>query len=302
MSTRSSGAAPRIWTTLELLKWTADYFKKKGLESPRLQAELLLAEVLGCDRVRLYVDFEKPVPAPQLERYREFVRRRGEAREPLQYIVGHAPFLALKLKVTPAVLIPRPETEELAAWAVEKLKAVPGEAPRLLDLGAGSGCLALAAAHGEPRASVLATDASAAALEVARENAAALGLAGRVAFAEGDLFAAVPGDWRGQVDVLVSNPPYIDEGLRETLAPEVREHEPAAALFAANRGLAVLERIVAEAAAYVKGGGSMGLECSPEQAGALVRLLEARGEFEAPRSVPDLSGKPRFVHAVRRAV
>ena len=142
--------ASRVWTSLDLIKWTTGYFQKKGLEHARLEAELLLAEVLGCARIRLYVDFEKPVPADKLAQYREYVKRRGESREPLQYIVGHAQFMDLQLKVTPAVLIPRPETEVLALWAVERAKECaarlePGAqtpAVRVLDMCTGSGCLA----------------------------------------------------------------------------------------------------------------------------------------------------------------
>lgn len=296
----TQGAA-RVWTSLDLIKWTADYFRKKEVDSPRLQAELLLAEVLGCDRVRLYVDFEKPVAPEHLEKFRAFVKRRGELREPLQYVMGHAPFLGLKLKVTPAVLIPRPESEELAAWGVERLKERAGEELKAVDLGTGSGCLALYTAAQDPRTKVWAVDASAAALEVARENGTALNLSERVTWLEGDLFAPLPAELRGRVGLLLSNPPYIDPAERSGLQPEVRDHEPAQALFAEDAGRAVLNRIVDGAGAWLEGSGWMGLEIAPAHADALCARLEARGEFEAVEVARDLYGKDRFIRARKRA-
>ncbi|GMV82552.1 MAG: release factor glutamine methyltransferase [Planctomycetota bacterium] len=296
----TQGAA-RVWTSLDLIKWTADYFRKKEVDSPRLQAELLLAEVLGCDRVRLYVDFEKPVAPEHLEKFRAFVKRRGELREPLQYVMGHAPFLGLKLKVTPAVLIPRPETEELAAWGVERLKERAGEELKAVDLGTGSGCLALYTAAQDLRTKVWAVDANAAALEVARENGTALNLSERVTWLEGDLFAPLPAELRGRVGLLLSNPPYIDPAERSGLQPEVRDHEPAQALFAEAAGRAVLDRIVDEAGAWLESGGWMGLEIAPAHADALSARIDARGDFEAVEVARDLNGKDRFIRARKRA-
>ena len=219
---------PRIWTTLDLINWTKAFFEKKGIEHPRLEAELLLAEVLGCARIRLYVDFEKPIEAEKLARYREFVKRRGEKREPLQYILGHTQFIDLKITVTPATLIPRPETEILAAWAVDRVKemlaAMPAETPavpvRVLDLCTGSGCVALYVASKIPGAHVVATDLSKDALTQAAENARTLKLDSRIVFLEGDLFKALKDSYENTVfDLIVANPPYIDENERATLQP-----------------------------------------------------------------------------------
>ncbi|HEY3321770.1 MAG TPA: peptide chain release factor N(5)-glutamine methyltransferase [Planctomycetota bacterium] len=289
---------PRIWTSLDLIKWTTEFFGKKGIDSPRLEAELLLAEVLECPRIRLYVDFEKPVAAEKLAKFREFVKRRGETREPQQYIVGHGQFHDLKLKLSPAVLIPRPETELLGQWALEKLKALPGEALRALDLCTGSGCIALYLAAKDPRAKVDATDISPEALAIAAENARALKVDERVAFHPGDLFAALPAEMAGSFDLLVSNPPYIDPALKDTLQPEVREHEPAQALFAPDAGTAVLRRIIDSGAQWLKPGGWIALEFGQGQASVLEGLAKA-ANWQNIDVRHDDAKLPRFLVAQR---
>ena len=334
---------PRVWTSLDLIKWTAGYFLKKGLASPRLEAELLLAEVLNCPRIKLYADFERPVPAEKLAKYREFVKRRGDLREPSQYILGYAQFIDLRLKVTPAVLIPRPETEILALWAVERLltagpqarstafqavevhgqdacgtegesggreeSSQPGqienrkskiENPRVLDLGTGSGCLALYIASKVAHAAVIATDISPAALAVAEENARALNLAQRVAFRQGSLFGALRPEEQASFDLLVANPPYVDPAEAATLAPEVREHEPREALYAAGGGLDVVRAIVAEAAAWLRPGGWLGMELGLGQAENVRQLAQARGVFQSVEIAADGAKLPRYLHAQRR--
>ncbi|MGD0091668.1 MAG: peptide chain release factor N(5)-glutamine methyltransferase [Planctomycetota bacterium] len=309
----------RVWTSLDLLKWTTGYFQKNGVASPRLEAELLLAEVLDCPRIRLYADFEKPVPAEKLARYREYVQRRGEAREPLQYILGHAQFVDLHLKVTPGVLIPRPETEILALWAVARAKgegvapaSVPAGTPalppagtpalrgvRVLDLCTGSGCLALFIASKVAHAEVIATDIAAVALAVAQENARALGLAERVAFRQGDLFAALRPEEQASFDVVVANPPYVDPGCAGTLAPEVREHEPREALFAAEGGFAVVRRILENVGAWLRPGGWLGLELGLGQAEESARAARAAGVFRSVAIGADGARLPRYLHAQR---
>lgn len=291
---------PRIWTSLDLIKWTSDFFVKKGIEAPRLEAELLLAEVVECPRIQLYVNFEKPVAPEKLARYREFVKRRADTREPLQYILGHTQFVDLKLSVTKDVLIPRPETELLALWAVERLKCVSGDALRAMDLCTGSGCLALFVASKEPRAKVSAADISAAALAIAKKNAESLKLAERVDFFEGDLFAPLPQDQRGTFDLIVSNPPYIDPEQKPTLQPEVRDHEPALALFADDKGLAILRRIVNDAGEWLKSGGWIGLEFGFGQHEAVKEIAEKTGVFSAVEIVPDGNKIPRFLQAQKK--
>lgn len=286
----------RVWTSLDLINWTKDFFQKKGIESPRLEAELLLSEVLDVPRIKLYVDFEKAVPQEQLAKFREFVKRRADTRAPLQYILGWSQFIDLKLKVTPAVLIPRPETETIAVWAVTKLKDASGESLRVLDLCTGTGCLALYIASKEPRATVVATDISPEALAIAAENAKALlPDATRVEFKPGDLFAAVPADSRGTFDLIVANPPYIDPATKPTLQPEVRDHEPALALFADENGLAVTRRIVTGAAEWLKSGAWLAVELGAGQSDAAKKIAEESGGFSQIEILPDNNRLPRFL-------
>lgn len=292
---------PRIWTSLDLIKWTTDFFKKKGIDSARLEAEILLSEVLGCPRIRLYVDFEKPVPQEKLAVFREFVKRRGETREPLQYIVGYTQFIDLKINVSRATLIPRPETEILAVWATERAKDIQGDSLRALDLCTGSGCLALYLASKEPRALLVATDLSAEALALAAENAAALNLAERVAFKQGDLFAALGADIKNSLDLIVANPPYIDPASKATLQPEVRDHEPASALFADDQGLAISRKIVAEAGEWLRPGGWLGVEFGIGQAETLRKLAEENGALTEISIKEDHNKIPRFVLARKKS-
>jgi release factor glutamine methyltransferase len=299
-------APARVWTPLDVIKWTAAFFARKGIESPRLEAELLLADVLQCPRIQLYVGFENPVGQEHLAKFREYVKRRGEAREPLQYILGWAQFCDVRLKVTPAVLIPRPETEVLAAWAVERLQASSLQPPAsslVLDLCTGSGCLALYVASKVANARVVATDISAEALAVAAENARTLKLEERVAFHQGDLFAALPtsGLQPPAFDLLVANPPYVDQAAREMLPPEVREHEPHVALFADGGGLSVVQRIVADAGGWLKPGAWMGIELGLGLADGARKLAEDVGGFENIEIKADHLNVPRFLVAQRKA-
>jgi release factor glutamine methyltransferase len=257
------------WTPLKLLAWAQEWFAKKGVDSPRLTGELLLAHALRCDRVRLYLDFDKPLGEPELAAFRELVKRRAEG-EPTAYLVGKREFYGRPFRVTPAVLVPRPETELVVEAA---LAALP-EGGAALDLCTGSGAIALSLALERPSARVLATDLSPEALAVARENAAALGAA--VELLEGDLFAAVPAD--GRFDLIVSNPPYVPSGELPGLSREVRR-EPALALDGGPDGLALLRRIVAET-----------------HAEPLPRLCREAG-FAAAEPRKDLAGLWRFVVA-----
>jgi release factor glutamine methyltransferase len=274
------------WTPLKLVAWTQDFFAKKGVDAPRLTAELLLAHALSCDRVRLYLDFDKPIAEPELARYRELVRRRGEG-EPTAYLVGRKEFYGRSFRVDARVLVPRPETELVLEAA---LAALP-EGGRALDLCTGSGCLAVSLALERKGAQVVATDVSPDALALARENAAALGAV--VEFAQGDLWAAVHGG--EPFDVVVSNPPYIPAKELAGLPPEVRR-EPCIALDGGEDGLSVLRRIVAGAPPRLRPGGLLCLEMHESHWDVLPRLcLEAGfGRAEARR---DLAGLPRYTVA-----
>jgi len=271
------------WSVLRLLEWTAGYFTTQGIESPRLDAELLLGDVLKLNRVGLYLHFDRPLNADELTAYRALVKRRA-AREPLAYIRGHCEFWSLSLQVSPAVLIPRPDTEVLVE---EALKLLP-QAGRVLDIGTGSGAIAIAIAHERPQADVAAIDISAAALKVAEANALDNGV--QVHFAAGDLDRLEGGPF----DLLVSNPPYIAEKERATLMPEVGRFEPHQALFSGADGLAAIRRIVAQAPALLADNGWLLLEVGYDQAVAVRDLLAAAGLTQLFIR-DDYAGIPRVV-------
>jgi release factor glutamine methyltransferase len=284
----------RTWRVLDLLNWTKEHFAAKGIESPRLDAELLLAHALGCDRLRLYVEFEKPVTLEERARFRALVKRRAEERVPVAYLTGVREFWSLPLAVTPDVLIPRPDTETLVEAVLSRLPN--RNAPlAVLDLGTGSGAIALALARELPRAELVASDVSAAALALARKNAEALGLAERVRFALGDGFGAVAGE---RFDAIVSNPPYVARADAAGLAPELC-HEPALALFAEGDGAAFLRRIAAEAGRQLRPGGLLALELAPAQAADVTQCLAAAGFGELAEH-RDLAGRVRAVSGIGR--
>jgi len=290
---RAVGERSRSWTILDLLRWTTQHFASKGIESARLDAEVLLAHALGAERLRLYLDFEKPVTPEERACFRSLVRRRAEERVPVAYLTGVREFWSLPLAVTPDVLVPRPETETLVEAVLARRPAREAEL-RWLDLGTGSGAIALAIAKERPRASVTATDLSEAALAVARRNAEALGLAARLRFAAGDGFSPVAAE---RFDAIVSNPPYVCAGDADRLAPELR-HEPPLALFAPGDGTALLRRIAAEAPARLAPGGLLALELAPAQAGDVTQCLRAAGFVELAEH-RDLAGRVRAVSANR---
>jgi len=285
-------------TVLEVIQRSADYLARKGVDSARLQAELLLAHVLHKPRLKLYLEFERVLSEPELAALRELVRRRG-AREPLQYLVGSVNFCGLELAVNPAVLIPRPETELLAerAWTFLAGRAGAPEAPAAaLDFGTGSGCLAIALAVHCPAARIWAVDLSPAALEVARANAARHGVEARIHFLPSDGFTALPAGER--FDLIVANPPYIPTAEIARLQPEVRDHEPRAALDGGPDGLAVIRRLVVESAPWLKPGGRLMIELGDGQAETATALLAAAG-WSAVTVENDWTNRPRLLIAER---
>ena len=286
-----SGAArsERSWTVLELLRWTTDYFARRGIETPRLDAEVLLAHALDSERLRLYIDYEKPVEPAERERFRGLVQRRASERVPVSLLLGEREFWSLSLRVSSDVLTPRPETETLVEAALGRL--ADEERPyRVLDLGTGSGAIALAIASERPHAELTATDLSKAALQIAIENADHLHARERIRFLEGDLFEPV-GDER--FELIVSNPPYVARADESTLPPELA-HEPELALFGGSDGLEVIRRLVAEAGAHLWPGGWLEIELAPEQVGAVERMLEQAGFEDVERRL-DLTRRPRVV-------
>jgi release factor glutamine methyltransferase len=282
-------------TALALTRKAAELFRERGIENGRLEAELLLASVLRLRRLDLYLQYDRPIEAAELETFRAHVRRRLR-REPVQYILGETQFRGLTLRVDPRALIPRPETEVLAGevlrWANERGRPLAG-----LDVGTGSGALALAMLTEGPFERVVATDLSDEALQLAAENAAAAGVADRLELRSGSLWAPLrPGE---RFDVIVSNPPYVGEDERATLQPEVRDWEPAAALFASAAGLGVLLALTRGAAERLVDGGLLALEVGAGQAEKIAADLRGTGRFRETRTVRDLAGRERIVLATR---
>ena len=316
---------PELWTVGRLLQWTTDYLKGHGSESPRLDAEVLLAHALNCQRIELYTTFEETPGEEQRTAFRELVRRRAEGM-PVAYLVGRREFYSLSFRVTPDVLIPRPETELLVIAVLDLVKQAevgkegreergeggetgqsqipdqqdprpqsPAPGLRIADLGTGSGIIAVCLAKDFPTCRVTAVDISPAALAIARENAQKHGVADRIEFFESDLFAAVPAD--RQYDFIVSNPPYIKTAEMEQLAVDVRKYEPRVALEAGPRGTEVIEPLVAQAAKRLRPGGYLLLEISPAIHDAVRSLLEADGRFEVCPTIKDLARLPRVIQA-----
>ncbi len=284
------------WTILRMILWSAEYLKNKGVETGRLDAEWLLAAALGVDRLQLYLKYDRPLSSEEREAFKPLLRRRS-GREPLQYIIGRTGFRELELKTDPRVLIPRPETEVLVQ---EVLDWASAGAESVWDMGTGAGAVALSLAAEGTWTRVVATDVSPEALSVAADNAERYDLGGHVEFREGSLFE--PLEEGERFDVIVSNPPYIAEGEKEELQPEVRDWEPPEALFAGEDGLDVIRQLVAGAPKHLLSGGLLALECGLGQAEGIAADVQATGAFGAVRIRADLTGRPRFVTAERGAV
>ncbi len=291
-------APSELWTVGRLLGWTTEYLKQHGSESPRLDAEVLLAEALGCQRIELYTAFET-VPADHARTaFRELVRRRAEGT-PVAYLVGRREFYSLSFRVTPDVLIPRPETELLVMTLLELARKRPDNSPvAICDVGTGCGNIAVSAAKHLPDARVLAVDISPSALAVARSNAAEHRVQKQIEFVESDLFAAVPPQRR--FDFVLSNPPYVAETEVESLPPDVRQFEPRQALVAGKRGTEVIERLIPQAAGRLNPGGHLLMEINPALHDAVQSLIKADARFEPGPTVKDLARLPRVVQAVRK--
>lgn len=276
---------PEKWDVLKVLNWTKGYLAEKGVENPRLEAEWMLCEALSLDRVGLYLNFDKPLSDAELSAYRTMVARRGK-REPLQYILGTQEFMGLEFRVTPAVLIPRHDTEVLVAESAKRGAA----AACILDIGSGSGCVAVALAKELPQAEVCSVDISGEALEVARGNAEANGAA--VHFFQGSLFEPFAGR---RFDMVVSNPPYIPNHELATLQPEVNGFEPMGALDGGGDGLDFYRRIVAEAPDHLNAGGWLIFEVGAGQAPSVMGLLESGGFTQGKFTQTDPAGIERVV-------
>ncbi len=285
-------------TVLEVIQRSSEFLARKGVESPRLQIELLLAHLLQMPRLKLYLNFDRALNEPELGTLRSLVQRRA-AREPLQQILGATSFCGLELTVTRAVLTPRPETELLAerAWQFLRRREESGQTgPQVLDFGTGSGCLAIAVGCQVPSARIHALDISEAALEVARENAFRHQLVERIEFLAGDGFAALPGGLT--FDLVVSNPPYIPSDEIAQLEPEVREHDPRVALDGGPDGLGYYRRLAVETPAFLRQKGCLMLEFGDGQETAIGEILSQSGWIiEAIEK--DYTQRPRILIAHR---
>ena len=273
-------------TVLEVLKLTTDHFQKRVPDSPRLDAEVLLAHALGLRRLDLYLKFDRALTEPELAAYRDLVARRAKG-QPVAYLVGHKEFMGLEFAVTPAVLIPNPDTEVLVQRAVE-LAREAGRHLRLADVGTGSGCIAIAIAHYAPNVHVVASDVDPEALEVAARNVAAHALGDRIQLVCGDLMAPLTGSF----DLVCANLPYVATG--SALAPEVVA-QPARALFAEEQGSALVSRLLAEAPARLNPGGRALAELDPSIATSAVDV--ANRNFASHRIHCDLAGRQRVLEA-----
>lgn len=284
-------------TAAALLEEAAAALAAAGVPDARWDAERLLRHVLGWDRAALVAGPDHPVAPADAARVRALVARRA-SREPLQHILGVQAFWKHEFLVTPAVLVPRPDTEVLVETALRLIEGVA--CPVVVDVGTGSGCIALSIAAERPDAVVHATDVSQSALEVAVANGRRLGLEGRVGFHLGHLLDPLTGPARRGLEpsLVVSNPPYVDPAERDTLAPEVRDHEPALALFPPGDALSVYRALAPAAAGLLASGGALAVEIGPALAPAVREILESAG-FEGVAVVPDLAGRPRVVCARR---
>ncbi len=267
-----------------------------GVEAAGLEAEVLLRHVLSMNRTDLYLAWERALPDGAWGRFRALLEERSRGR-PVPYITGHREFMGLDLAVDERVMIPRPETEILVEFLLHALRDLP--AARIIDVGTGSGAIAVALARYLPRAEVLATDLSAPALDVARVNAARHAVADRITVAGGDLLApARERGWR-EVDAVASNPPYVDPETARALPREIREYEPVLAVVAAEGGTAFHARLAADAPALLRSGGWLAVEVAAGQASAVVELFERTGAFRQSRVINDLAGIARVVAAQR---
>ena len=284
------------WTILEVLDWTRAHFQNKGLESPRLDAEVLIAHVLNLSRIMLYARFDQPLASTELVRIRELVARRAR-HEPIAYLIGRREFFSLEMEVNRDVLVPRPDTELLVEVT---LKALQSQAtPNVVDVGSGSGCIAIAVAANHPGARVFGLELSPAALVVAMRNAESRGVSDRVQFEESDLLAKLPPAAQ-PADAVVANLPYIPSHELQDLMADVRDHEPRLALDGGPDGLALIRRLIQTVPSVLRSSGFVALEAAPSQIPLVAELLDAAGMTDV-QSHTDLGGHLRVATARRAA-
>jgi len=270
-----SAESTDVWTVQRILNWTTDYLADRGVESARLEAELLCAHARQCQRIRLYTDFDVPMTDVERARMREYVQRRA-GREPLAYITGRREFYGRNFEVGAGILIPRPETETLIDLALEQ---IPDDRPStFVEVGFGSGCIAITLAVQKPKCRIIASDLSEVCLEYAQRNAEVHGVADRIIFVLGDGIHAISPHVEGSVcDGLISNPPYVCDHEFDELQPEVRLHEPRKALLSGTDGLDLIRQLIPQAAGILRPGGWVGIECDPRQCAQVTQLMPDAG-------------------------
>ena len=284
------------WTILRLLEWTSGFLKEKGFESPRLEAEILLSAARECSRIDLYTAFNEVASDEVRTAFRELVRRRGEGT-PVAYLVGHREFYSRKFRVTPDVLIPRPETEFIILRLLDLVAGKTSQPWKVVDVGTGSGIVAINAALELPSASVTAIDISPAALAVAQKNATDHEVTDRLEFIEGSVLSSLPPE--PVFDFVLSNPPYIMTSEYAELDSHVKDHEPKLALEAGEFGTDVIEKLIPQSAERLKPGGWLMMEISPMIASRVNDLIISDGRYGEPHTTKDLSQLARVVSAQR---
>jgi release factor glutamine methyltransferase len=285
------------WTIGRLLTWTTDYLKQHQPDSPRLDAEVLLAHARGCPRIQLYANFEEVASEELRTSFRAMVKKRAEGM-PVAYLVGHREFYSLDFKVTPDVLIPRPETEHTVIALLDFIKARSNGQVEVADMCTGSGCIAIAAAKHAPTTRFTAIDISPRALAIAEENAATHGVSDRIEFIESDLFAALPSR---QFDFIATNPPYIStEHCDKYLPKSIVNYEPRIALDAGEDAMAIAARLVTQASQHLKPDGVLIMELSPMIMQPVCDLVASSGAFQTPEVLKDLAGLARVMVAKRK--
>jgi len=303
------------WTTRRLLKWITDHFTAKGVDSPRVVAEMLLGHVLGCERLRLYMDADRPASATELSTLRALVKRAGE-HEPVQYLTGTAWFFGREFEVDRSTLIPRPSTETLVETVLNHCKAANGirgdaesgratpsvAALRIADIGTGTGCVAISLVLQLPAgaARITATDIEPQAIELAKRNAARHKVAERIDFLQGDLLEPLrAASGGGEFDVICSNPPYISDAEWAAVPRNVKEHEPERALRGGTDGLDVIRRLISESPPLLRPGGLLTIEIAESQKDAVLDLAKAQPLLGEARVVKDHEGLLRVLVAQR---
>ena len=286
----------QTWDIKRLLEWTTEFFQSKELDSPRLCAEILLAEALKCQRIELYTRFDEVPAEDRLSVYRDWVKRHAK-NEPVAYLVGHKEFYSLKFEVDSNVLIPRPETEHLILETIEAAKTLDKPTVNILDVGTGSGCIAVTLATQIKNSSIVATDISAKAIHVAQKNAANHQVDSQVQFVNGDLLEPVPNDFIP--DIVVSNPPYVGRNETSTMDESVKKYEPEIALYAGDEGTELIQKLAKQSANRLANGGYLIFETSPVIFDRCLEIVAHESRFTDTKTVKDLAGHRRIIRTIK---